>query len=237
VNEPRVIVALDFPDAAAALALADRLAPDQCKLKVGKELFVSTGPQLVSQLVDRGFQVFLDLKFHDIPNTVAQACLAAARLGVWMINVHASGGAKMMLAAREAVGKVAYPPRLIAVTVLTSMNAEDLRQIGLQAEPAAQVARLALLAKEAGMEGVVCSAQEASQLRRDLGPDFLLVTPGIRPAGSDIGDQSRILTPAKAMAAGADYLVVGRPITQAADPVAALQSINVEILNFQGTQS
>lgn len=231
-NDPRVIVALDYPDAGQALALAGRLDPGQCRLKVGKELFVRAGPALVERLAAAGFQVFLDLKFHDIPNTVAQACRAAADLGVWMVNVHASGGLRMMQAAREAVEKSAKPPRLIAVTVLTSMSGEDLRQIGLDVEPAAQVERLARLTADAGLDGVVCSAQEAELLRAAIGPDFLLVTPGIRPAGSAVGDQSRILTPARAVAAGADYLVVGRPITQAADPVAALLAINAEIVNI-----
>jgi len=236
-HDPRVIVALDFPDAAQALALVERLDPKQCKLKVGKELFVRAGPALVEALAAKGFKVFLDLKFHDIPNTVAQACRAAADLGVWMVNVHASGGLKMMRAAREAVDQVANPPKLIAVTVLTSMSGEDLRQIGLDTEPAEQVARLAKLAHSAGMDGVVCSAQEAALLRREIGAGFLLVTPGIRPAGSEVGDQSRILTPARAIAAGADYLVVGRPITQADDPVAALHAINAEIDTSLGKQT
>jgi orotidine-5'-phosphate decarboxylase len=233
-HDPRIIVALDFPDAAQALALVERLDPGQCKLKVGKELFVRTGPALVERLAGLGFKVFLDLKFHDIPNTVAQACRAAADLGVWMVNVHASGGLKMMRAAREAVDQVANPPKLIAVTVLTSMGGEDLRQIGLDIEPAEQVVRLAGLAHAAGMDGVVCSAREAPLLRQSIGAGFLLVTPGIRPAGSAVGDQNRILTPARAIEAGADYLVVGRPITQADDPVAALQDINAEIANLSG---
>lgn len=234
-TDPRVIVALDYPDANQAMALADRLDPALCKLKVGKELFVRAGPALVEQLSTRGFKVFLDLKFHDIPNTVAQACRAAVDLGVWMVNVHASGGLKMMQAAREAVAGA--ETKLIAVTVLTSMNGDDLHQIGLDVEPAVQVARLAGLADQAGMDGVVCSAQEATLLRRQIGPDFLLVTPGIRPAGSDVGDQSRILTPARAIEAGADYLVVGRPITQAADPVLALKQITSEITNPLGASS
>ena len=233
-TDPRVIVALDFPDAAAAMALVDRLDPGECKLKVGKELFVRAGPALVESLRGRGFPVFLDLKFHDIPNTVAQACRAAADLGVWMVNVHASGGLKMMEAAREAVAGSSGPPKLVAVTVLTSMGAEDLRQIGLEVEPAVQVGRLAALARAAGLDGVVCSAREAAMLRRDIGSDFLLVTPGIRPAGSEAGDQSRVLTPARAVEAGADYLVVGRPITRAEDPLAALRRINAEIDHPQG---
>jgi orotidine-5'-phosphate decarboxylase len=235
--DPRVIVALDYADAASALDLAGRLDPAQCKLKVGKELFVRAGPQLVRDLVDSGFKVFLDLKFHDIPNTVAQACKAAADLGVWMVNVHASGGLRMMQAARAAVDTSASPPKLIAVTVLTSMGRDDLRAIGLDIEPAAQVERLARLAHAAGMDGVVCSAQEATVLRAALDTAFLLVTPGIRPAGSDAGDQSRILTPGRAIAAGADYLVIGRPITQAPDPVTALQDINAEIADCLGTTS
>ena len=236
-NDPRIIVALDFPGAEPALALAARLDPERCKLKVGKELFVRAGPALVEKLAALGFKVFLDLKFHDIPNTVAQACRAAADLGVWMVNVHASGGLKMMQAAREAVDKSARPPKLIAVTVLTSLGAEDLRQIGLDVEPAAQVERLARLSHQAGLDGVVCSAQEARLLRQSIGRDFLLVTPGIRPAGNAAGDQSRILTPAQAIEAGADYLVIGRPITQADDPVAALRSIDAEINASTGTQS
>lgn len=235
-DDPRVIVALDFANAGDALALVERLTPNQCKLKVGNELFVRTGPALVEKLATLGFKVFLDLKFHDIPNTVAQACRAVADLGVWMTNVHALGGVKMMQAAREAVAEMATPPRLIAVTVLTSLSRADLCQVGLDVEPAVQVERLARLAHEVGLDGVVCSAQEATLLRRQIGPDFLLVTPGIRPAGSEVGDQSRILTPAQAIRAGADYLVVGRPITQAADPVAALQKINAELNTVMETK-
>lgn len=228
-TEPRLIVALDFPDATSALALAERLDPRLARLKVGKELFVAAGPELIHALTNRGHQVFLDLKFHDIPNTVAAACRAAARLGVWMLNVHASGGLRMMQAARAALDGLPAPPRLIAVTVLTSLGHQDLAQIGLDLKPETQVLRLACLAKAAGLDGVVCSAREAPLLRRELGPDFLLVTPGVRPAGSSTDDQQRVLTPAQALQAGADYLVVGRPITQAADPVAALQRIHDEI--------
>ncbi len=228
-TEPRVIVALDYAAAQPALEFAARVEPGSCKLKVGKELFVAEGPRLVEQLVGRGFDVFLDLKFHDIPNTVAQACKTAAALGVWLTNVHASGGLKMMAAAREALEGLAKRPKLIAVTVLTSMDAEQLHGIGIQTSPRDQVSRLARLTQEAGLDGVVCSAQEAAMLRGDLGRDFLLVTPGIRPAGSGSDDQSRIMTPASAMRAGADYLVIGRPITQAADPVAVLSAITAEI--------
>lgn len=236
-TEPRIIVALDFPDAAPALALADRLDPALCRLKVGKELFVATGPQLVLELQRRGYQIFLDLKFHDIPNTVAQACKAAARLGVWMLNVHASGGLAMMRAAREALEDTSPRPRLIAVTVLTSLARPDLAAIGLDLPPEEQVLRLAHLSHEAGLDGVVCSAKEAEGLRRALGPTFLLVTPGIRPAGSAENDQQRVLTPIQALRAGADYLVAGRPITRAADPVAALQSLQDEITTFHGERT
>jgi orotidine-5'-phosphate decarboxylase len=230
--EPRIIVALDYADAASARALVKRLHPGLCRLKVGKELFVAAGPAFVTELVAQGFAVFLDLKFHDIPNTVAQACKAAARLEVWMLNVHAAGGPRMLAAAREALeGGDAARPLLIAVTVLTSMDAEELQAVGVAATPQQQVLRLAKLARQAGLDGVVCSAWEASLLRREIGPDFCLVTPGIRPTGSAAGDQSRILTPAQALAAGADYLVVGRPITQAPEPLAALESIAQEIVS------
>jgi orotidine-5'-phosphate decarboxylase len=236
-RDPRVIVALDYAAAAPALDLAQRLDPARCKLKVGKELFVRAGPELVRNLVAQGYQVFLDLKFHDIPNTVAQACKAAADLGVWMVNVHASGGLRMMQAARDALANLATAPKLIAVTVLTSMAAEDLHQIGLDLAPEDQVARLARLTRQAGLDGVVCSAREAELLRRELGPDFLLVTPGIRPSGGEAGDQRRVLTPAQAIAAGTDFLVVGRPITQAADPAMALQQINDEIAAYVRSQA
>ncbi len=227
-NDPKVIVPLDFSEAHEALAFASKVTPQLCRLKVGKELFTSAGPQLVEQLVSRGFDIFLDLKFHDIPNTVAQAVRAAAKLGVWMVNVHALGGRKMMVAAREALEPLTHRPLLIGVTVLTSMDGLDLAELGL-AEPAIQVPLLAQLTKEAGCDGVVCSAQEASILRQLCGADFKLVTPGIRPAGSEQGDQSRIMTPEAAVAAGSDYLVIGRPITRSADPVATLHQINQSI--------
>lgn len=227
-HDPKILVALDFQDAAAALAFAERVSPSQCRLKVGKELFTVAGPRLVEQLVARGFDVFLDLKFHDIPNTVAQAVKAAARLGVWMVNVHASGGRKMMEAARDALRDEPRKPLLIAVTVLTSMDGAQLAELGLP-EPAVQVPLLARLALDCGMDGVVCSAQEAVVLKKLCGANFKLVTPGIRPAGADAGDQSRIMTPEAAMAAGADYLVIGRPITQSADPLATLQAINASL--------
>lgn len=236
-TKPRIIVALDYPEAAPALALAERLNPALCKLKVGKELFVAAGPKLVQALVAQGYEVFLDLKFHDIPTTVAQACKAAARLGVWMLNVHASGGLAMLRAAREAIETANPRPRLVAVTVLTSLARPDLAAIGLDLPPEAQVTRLAHLAHEAGLDGVVCSAMEAERLRREMGPAFLLVTPGIRPAGSQGDDQQRVLTPIQALRAGADYLVVGRPITRAPDPVAALQTMQAEIATFFGEQA
>ena len=233
-SKHQVIVALDYPDAAQARAFVDRVRPESCRLKVGKELFVAAGPAFVEELVARGFAVFLDLKFHDIPHPVAQACKAAARMGVWMLNVHASGGPNMLRAAREALEGLpaASRPRLIAVTVLTSMGEEDLRAIGVEANAHQQVLRLAALAHAHGMDGVVCSAQEAPLLRSAFGTEFLLVTPGIRPAGSEAADQTRILTPAQAMQAGSDYLVIGRPITQADDPVAALDAIAREIAAF-----
>jgi len=227
-HDPRVIVALDYPEAASALEFANRVTPDLCRLKVGKELFTTAGPALVEQLVTKGFDVFLDLKFHDIPNTVAQAVRAAARLGVWMVNVHASGGRKMMMAAREALTGEGRQPLLIAVTVLTSMDGADLAEVGL-GEPAVQVPLLAKLALDCDLDGVVCSAQEAVVLKKLCGADFKLVTPGIRPAGAALGDQSRVMTPEAAVEAGADYLVIGRPITQSADPVATLQSINASL--------
>ncbi len=228
-NDPKIIVALDYSEGDQALALAKRLDPALCRLKVGKELFTAAGPDLVKSLVDAGFGVFLDLKFHDIPNTVASAVKAAARLGVWMVNVHASGGGKMMAAAREALEGAANRPKLIAVTVLTSMSRGDLAEIGLDVEPRQQVRRLAKLTQDAGLDGVVCSAQEAAMLKGELGGDFLLVTPGIRPADASTDDQSRIMTPAAAIAAGSDYLVIGRPITKAADPLQALRNIHLEL--------
>ncbi len=232
-SERPVIIALDYSDAASARALVRRLSPDACRLKVGKELFVAAGPAFVEELVAQGHAVFLDLKFHDIPNTVAQACKAAARLGVWMLNVHASGGPTMLAAAREALADGPGPrPLLIGVTVLTSMGAEALQAIGVAVTPEAQVLRLARLSAQAGLDGVVCSAREATLLRQSEGSGFTLVTPGIRPLGSAAGDQTRILTPAQALAAGADYLVIGRPITQAPDPLAALADINREISDF-----
>ncbi|WP_426449033.1 orotidine-5'-phosphate decarboxylase [Siccibacter colletis] len=226
VTDSPVVVALDYANRDSALAFVDRIDPRDCRLKIGKEMFTLFGPQLVRDLHQRGFELFLDLKFHDIPNTAAHAVAAAADLGVWMVNVHASGGARMMSAAREALvpfGKEA--PLLIAVTVLTSMEASDLADIGITASPAEHAERLARLTQQCGLDGVVCSAQEAVRFKAELGQAFKLVTPGIRPAGSEAGDQRRIMTPPDAQRAGVDYMVIGRPITQAADPAQALRDI------------
>lgn len=220
-----LVVALDYHSMAPVVALAERLDPSLCRLKVGKELFTACGPQVVEKLQSMGFELFLDLKFHDIPNTVAQAVKSAAELGVWMVNVHASGGRRMMEAAREALVPFSKPPLLIAVTVLTSMNREDLRDIGLDIDPRDQVLRLARLTQNAGLDGVVCSAWEAMELKSLCGAEFKLVTPGIRLPDSAADDQRRVMTPAQAVSEGADYLVMGRPITQAADPIAVLEGI------------
>ncbi|EPN4480499.1 TPA: orotidine-5'-phosphate decarboxylase [Klebsiella aerogenes] len=225
-----VVVALDYDNRDKALAFVDRIDPRDCRLKVGKEMFTLLGPQFVRDLHQRGFEVFLDLKFHDIPNTTARAVAAAAELGVWMVNVHASGGVRMMTAAREALlpfGKEA--PLLIAVTVLTSMEASDLQDLGITLSPADHAAKLAALTKRCGLDGVVCSAQEAARFKQELGQEFKLVTPGIRPTGSDAGDQRRIMTPEQAQQAGVDYMVIGRPVTQSADPAATLASINASL--------
>ena len=224
-DSKRIIVALDVPEADAALELAARLDPKLCRVKVGKELFVAAGPSVVLGLHERGFEVFLDLKFHDIPNTVAGACRSAARLGVWMLNVHASGGEAMMRAAREAVAGVQRPPLLIGVTILTSLADADLAKVGFQGSAEENVIRLARLARASGLDGVVCSAREALALRKATGADFTLVTPGIRLPGAGVQDQSRTVAPVEAVKLGANYLVVGRPITQSADPAAALESI------------
>ncbi|MFK5913159.1 MAG: orotidine-5'-phosphate decarboxylase [Woeseiaceae bacterium] len=224
-----IIVALDFPNENEALALVDQLDPERCRLKVGKELFTRSGPEFVKKLVKQNFDVFLDLKFHDIPNTVARACQAGADLGVWMINVHAMGGRKMMEAAREALPKNESNPKLIAVTVLTSMGAEDLQEIGLNRTPAEQVKQLATLTNDCGLDGVVCSPQEITLLRENLDSNFELITPGIRPMWSVTGDQKRIMTPAQAIDAGGNYLVIGRPITQAENPMEALEKIEQEL--------
>lgn len=229
---PRIIVALDFNNTGDALSLADKLDPELCRLKVGKELFTAAGPQLIEKLMAKGFQVFLDLKFHDIPNTVASACKVAHDLGVWMVNVHALGGRKMLQAARDAIPRDTTT-KLIAVTLLTSMDQSDLDDIGLTGEPADIVERLARLANDCNLDGVVCSALEARRLRQLLSGGFCLVTPGIRPLGEEAADQKRIMTPQQAIQNGSDYLVIGRPITQAVDPVRVCRQINSEIANFQ----
>ncbi|WP_028022725.1 orotidine-5'-phosphate decarboxylase [Enterovibrio calviensis] len=229
-QDPKVIVALDYPNIDQALAFVDRIEPGSCHLKVGKEMFTLYGPDYVRKLHERGHTVFLDLKFHDIPNTCARAVAAAAELGVWMVNVHASGGERMMVAAREALEPYGKDkPLLIGVTVLTSMEQSDLMGIGINREPQEHVLSLASLTRNAGLDGVVCSAHESSMLKSALGQDFKLVTPGIRPAGSDAGDQRRIMTPVEAVTAGSDYLVIGRPITQAADPMQVLTEINASL--------
>ena len=226
---PRIIVALDYPDAGSTLQLVNRLEPLQCRLKVGKELFTVAGPDFVRRLAGEGFDVFLDLKFHDIPNTVARACTAAAGLGVWMLNVHALGGERMLTAAREAVAAAEHPPLLIAVTILTSMAAPDLAGVGLQGDPEDNVLRLASLAHYCGLDGIVCSSREARIMRETFEEPFHLITPGIRPAGSAADDQRRVMTPAEAIRNGSTYLVIGRPVTAADDPTAVLRTINSEL--------
>ena len=231
VDKP-IVVALDYPSLEQALAMADQLDPQRCRVKVGKELYTRTGPKIIEALSAKGFEIFLDLKFHDIPNTVAKAVRCAAQMGVWMVNVHASGGRKMMEQARRELDQVKdQRTLLIAVTVLTSMQHSDLAEIGIDIEPMLHVQRLAELAKQSGLDGVVCSAQEAAMLRSSLGADFRLVTPGIRLAGDSSDDQQRIMTPGKALAQGSNYLVIGRPITKAAEPMQALLAIEQDISN------
>jgi len=224
-----IIVALDYSQASAALALARRLSPALCRLKVGKELFTGSGPAVVEKLQSLGFEVFLDLKFHDIPTTVAGAVRAAAALGVWMVNVHVSGGRRMMAAAVEALSLCSHRPLLIGVTVLTSMSDEDLLELGYNAPAQQLVQSLAMLAADCGLDGVVCSALESAVLRQTHGRKFCLVTPGIRLSGDAVADQRRVVTPAAALALGSDYLVIGRSITAAADPLAALQRVHQEL--------
>lgn len=224
-----VIVALDFPGEQETLHLVDQLEPSLCRLKVGKELFTRCGPPLVRQLVNRQFEVFLDLKYHDIPNTVAQACAAAADLGVWMLNVHALGGEKMMAAAKDKLD-FDGAPLLIAVTWLTSSGQDELDALGLNTTPEGMVLRLAGMTKNAGLDGVVCSAQEASSLRNAMGDDFCLVTPGIRPGDASQDDQCRVVTPEQAILNGSTYLVIGRPITKAEDPCKVLRTVNQALL-------
>lgn len=221
-----IIVALDVADEAHALALAQQLKPNLCRLKVGKQLFTAAGPHCVERLIQLGYDVFLDLKFHDIPTTVELACRAAGELGVWMVNVHALGGADMLVAARNGVGQQADRPVLLGVTLLTSMGVTDMQAIGLQGTPQQAVLRLAQLTQTCGLDGVVCSALEAPMLRAALGHPFCLVTPGIRPPGSSHDDQQRVVTPQAALSAGANYLVIGRPITHAVHPLQALLDVH-----------
>lgn len=228
-SEPRVIVALDFPALQPALDLLAQIDPQQCRVKIGKEMFTRAGPALVEQVAGMGFEIFLDLKYHDIPNTVAAACEAAADMGVWMMNVHASGGREMMTTAAERLARRQRRPLLIGVTILTSLGQEDIAEIGYAGSPADNVRRLAALAEDSGLDGVVCSPLEVSPLRAERGAAFRLVTPGVRPAGASVDDQKRIMTPGDAIRAGASYLVVGRPITAADDPPAALKAINAEV--------
>lgn len=229
-----IVVALDYDNRDKALAFVDQINPQDCRLKVGKEMFTRFGPQLVRDLHSRGFDVFLDLKFHDIPNTAAKAVAAAADLGVWMVNVHASGGARMMQAAREALVPFGLDaPLLIAVTVLTSMEASDLADIGITLSPAEHAERLARLTQQCGLDGVVCSAQEAVRFKSALGNAFKLVTPGIRPEGSAAGDQRRIMTPQLAQQAGVDYMVIGRPVTQSENPSQTLRDILASLREAQ----
>ena len=229
-QEPRVIVALDYDNQEQALSFVDQLDPSLCKVKVGKEMFTLFGPEFVKSLVAKGFDVFLDLKFHDIPNTVGKACKAAAELGVWMVNVHASGGLPMMQAAKKGIAQSSRPEtKLIAVTVLTSMDQSQLSDVIDNVTPEQQVLRLASLTAKAGLDGVVCSAKEAAMLRNEIGEDFLLVTPGIRPKDSDAGDQKRVMTPPEAIDSGVSYLVMGRPITQASEPMEVLKQVNESI--------
>tara|TARA_R110002167_G_scaffold186072_16_gene386983 strand:- start:1375 stop:2109 length:735 start_codon:yes stop_codon:yes gene_type:complete len=228
-NESPLIVALDYPDLDQALRMANFLDPKSCRVKVGKELYTKEGPKILEALHVRGFEVFLDLKFHDIPNTTANAVAIAADLGVWMVNVHVSGGRKMMEACVNKLASYTSPPLLIGVTVLTSMAEVDLHEVGIFSSPLEHVTRLGVLAKESGLDGVVCSAHEASLLKSQLGQRFKLVTPGIRPTFAVRGDQQRIMTPSDAISAGSDYLVVGRPITQAENPLDALGKVLEEI--------
>lgn len=231
-NNSHIIVALDYVDEKSALELVNQLEPNSCRLKVGKEMFTRLGPQFVESLTNKGFDVFLDLKFHDIPNTVARACAAACDLGVWMVNVHASGGRRMMEAARGEIEKSLHQPLLIAVTILTSLDTDDIHEVGYQGSPADNVQRLARLTQQSGLDGIVCSPQEVTSLRASQPDDFLLITPGIRPAGSVADDQRRTMTPADAIKAGSSYLVMGRPITQADNPMDVLVSTEAEISNI-----
>jgi orotidine-5'-phosphate decarboxylase len=228
-RSPQVIVALDFADIGPARELVRRVDPSLCRLKVGKEMFTRYGPPFVEELTKAGFDVFLDLKFHDIPNTVAAACAAAADLGVWMINVHASGGRKMMEAARDRVAVASHRPLVVAVTILTSLTAPEVHEIGFPGSTQENVLRLARMARESGLDGVVCSPKEAADLRGALDSEIVLVTPGVRPRAAAADDQQRVMTPGDAIRAGADYLVIGRPVTKSADPVGVLRDVVAEV--------
>jgi orotidine-5'-phosphate decarboxylase len=230
---PRIIVALDFPVAEPALELVAELDPSLCRLKVGKEMFTRLGPAFVERLAAKGFDIFLDLKFHDIPNTVAAACAAAADLGVWMVNLHASGGRRMMETARERLERLPERPLLVAVTILTSLGEADIAEVGFSGTPVENVLRLARLTDDCGLDGIVCSPREAPDVRPQVGRDFLLVTPGVRPRDASLDDQQRVKTPLDALQGGADMLVIGRPITAAPDPLASLRRIQAEIAGFQ----
>ena len=231
-KNPRVIVALDYPAAEPALELVTGLDPSLCRLKVGKEMFTRLGPGFVEKLTVRGFDVFLDLKFHDIPNTVAAACDAAADLGVWMINLHASGGRRMMETAMERLEQRSARPLLVAVTILTSLGDADIAEVGYGGTTAESVLRLARLTGHSGLDGIVCSPREAFEVRRELGEDFLLVTPGVRPASAAQDDQKRVMTPLDALSNGADMLVIGRPVTASTDPLGSLRRIQDSIADF-----
>jgi len=231
IHEPRVIVALDYKNEEDAMRFVELVNPSLCKLKVGKELFTHTGPNFVSNLIKKGFDVFLDLKFYDIPSTVSKAVAAADDMGVWMTDIHASGGSKMMEEARNTLDKNNSEMLIIAVTVLTSLSRSDLNEVGISFSPEQQVNKLASLAKKSGMDGVVASALEAAELRNSYDDDFILVTPGIRHNLVTTNDQKRIMTPSQAIFSGSNYLVIGRPITQASNPVSALKLVNDEILS------
>lgn len=228
-SQSKIILALDFADEKSMYQLVEQLQPSQCRLKVGKELFTRAGSDVVRQLVKRGFDVFLDLKYHDIPNTVARACLAAADLGVWMLNVHALGGQRMLAAARTALDNLKESPLLIAVTVLTSIDDGELAAIGINDTAHDAAVRLATLAHQEGADGVVCSAMEAAQMRRQFGAEFCLVTPGIRMHDDTHGDQRRVMSPLEAIQAGSHFLVMGRTITHAENPLQKLLEINKQI--------
>lgn len=231
-KSPRIVIALDYASGDEAMAFVDRIMPQQCGLKVGLELYTAAGPSLIHALKQRGFRIFLDLKFHDIPNTVERACQQAAALGVDLLTVHCLGGRAMLDAARRGVGEAAERPRVLGVTLLTSLGANDIREVGIAGDIGSRALALAELARAARLDGVVCAATEVRELRQRLGAGFLLVTPGIRPAGGAAGDQRRVATPAQALMSGADLLVIGRPITQSADPSAALHAIESEIADF-----